>query len=285
MRSSSSTRGKRRWWPALAWSVVAMVSTSFADAPPKNSIEVFPPAVHLNRDSTQSQLVVTIRNANGQSRDITHQAHFRVEPPDLGRVSKEGVVTPAGIGDGWIVIEADGMESRASLHVEPRENRPPSFRVNVAALLSKAGCNAGACHGNLSGKGGFRLSLRGEDPTFDFASITREGLGRRVNVARPKSSLIYRKPLGELPHEGGVRFGSQSPEAKALHGWIAAGAKDDVASAPRVVKLDVFPKYRIAAAPSLTQQLVVTAEFADGSSRDVTRAGVLRRQRPDPRPP
>ena len=36
-------------------------------------------------------------------------------------------------------------------------------------------------------------------------------------------------------------------------------------------KLTVFPTERIAAAPALGQQLVVTAEFSDGSTRDVTR--------------
>ena len=39
-----------------------------------------------------------------------------------------------------------------------------SFRHDVMPVLSRAGCNQGACHGNLNGKGGFKLSLRGEDP-------------------------------------------------------------------------------------------------------------------------
>ena len=39
---------------------------------------------------------------------------------------------------------------------------PVSFRNDVMAVLSKAGCNAGACHGNQNGKGGLKLSLRGD---------------------------------------------------------------------------------------------------------------------------
>ena len=44
----------------------------------------------------------------------------------------------------------------------------PSFRTDVMAALSKAGCNLGTCHGNATGKGGFKLSLRGQDLDLDF---------------------------------------------------------------------------------------------------------------------
>ena len=74
--------------------------------------------------------------------------------------------------------------------------RPASFRADVVPLLAKAGCNMGACHGNLNGKGGFRLSLRGEDPAFDHAALTRDQLGRRIDTPRPERSLIVLKPTG-----------------------------------------------------------------------------------------
>ena len=56
-----------------------------------------------------------------------------------------------------------------------------SFRNDVMAVFAKAGCNAGACHGNKSGKGGFKLSLRGQDPELDYAAVTRDLFGRRTN--------------------------------------------------------------------------------------------------------
>ena len=77
-----------------------------------------------------------------------------------------------------------------------RAYEPVSFRNEVMAVLSRAGCNQGVCHGNLNGKGGFKLSLRGFDPDFDFASITRDALGRRANRQRPEDSLILQKPAG-----------------------------------------------------------------------------------------
>ena len=45
-----------------------------------------------------------------------------------------------------------------------RRHEECSFRNDVMAVLAKAGCNAGACHGNKNGKGGFKLSLRGAGP-------------------------------------------------------------------------------------------------------------------------
>ena len=62
-----------------------------------------------------------------------------------------------------------------------------------------------------------------------------------------------------------------SIEAQTLLAWIAAGARDDRASAPRVKALRVFPSERILAPGALDQQLVVTADFDDGTTRDVTR--------------
>jgi hypothetical protein len=129
----------------------------------------------------------------------------------------------------------------------------------------------GACHGNLSGKGGFRLSLRGEDPQFDHGALTREQLGRRIDRIVPGRSLIVLKPTGGLAHEGGQRFRRDSIEAETLIRWIASGAREDAAETAQVKSLTVVPSERIAAAGEREQQLVVTAVLEDGSTRDVTR--------------
>ena len=61
------------------------------------------------------------------------------------------------------------------LAAQPLTTQPPQFSLDVMAVLSKAGCNLGACHGNTNGKGGFKLSLRGEDPAADYAALVRAG--------------------------------------------------------------------------------------------------------------
>ena len=41
---------------------------------------------------------------------------------------------------------------------------PVHFDTQIVPVLTKAGCNAGACHGAAVGRGGFKLSLYGGDP-------------------------------------------------------------------------------------------------------------------------
>src|SRR5262245_15796717 len=76
------------------------------------------------------------------------------------------------------------------------------FERHVMGLLSKVGCNAGSCHGSFQGKNGFRLSLFGYEPSMDFAGLTRDNLGRRVNLVKPDESLVLLKATGQMAHEG-----------------------------------------------------------------------------------
>ncbi|RYD77023.1 MAG: hypothetical protein EOP84_16105, partial [Verrucomicrobiaceae bacterium] len=63
----------------------------------------------------------------------------------------------------------------------PGADQPHSFRTGILPVLTKAGCNAGACHGAATGQGGFKLSLLGYDPGEDYERITRELGGRRID--------------------------------------------------------------------------------------------------------
>jgi hypothetical protein len=260
---------------ALASIVSLLLLTTTASAGPSaapDRIGVEPASIELTGKGARQQVAVTGFYADGSIRDLTAQARYAVVMPTLASVTASGVVTPGTEGQGRLVIEAEGRSTEATVSVAALERvRPISFRHDVAALLSKAGCNMGACHGNLNGKGGFRLSLRGDDPRFDLDALARDMLGRRIDRTAPARSLIVLKPTGQVPHEGGLRFGSGSTEADTLLAWIASGATDDVALAPKLTRLSVFPAARNLAAPGRTQQLVVTAEFSDGTRRDVTR--------------
>lgn len=52
------------------------------------------------------------------------------------------------------------------------QSAPVDFDTQVMPILTKAGCNTGACHGAAAGRGGFYLSLYGSRPATDFAQIT-----------------------------------------------------------------------------------------------------------------
>src|SRR5207249_3866682 len=76
------------------------------------------------------------------------------------------------------------------------------FLNEVVPVLTRAGCNQGACHGKGAGQNGFRLSLRGYAPEQDHRWLTREFDGRRLDPAHPEDSLLLKKATAQLPHEG-----------------------------------------------------------------------------------
>ena len=151
-----------------------------------------------------------------------------------------------------------------------RADEPVSFRNEVMAVLSRGGCNAGACHGNQNGKNGFKLSLRGEDPAFDLAVLTRDTLARRTDRFHPEESLILLKATATIPHEGAKRFAVGSREYDILRRWVAAGCLPDPPGAPLLQRLDAAPRERVLTEPADEVPLHVTATFSDGRSRDVT---------------
>jgi hypothetical protein len=154
------------------------------------------------------------------------------------------------------------------------EGSAPRFSIEIAALLSKSGCNAGACHGNATGKGGLKLSLRNQDALFDYKALVSEHTGRRVDSFDPDRSLLLAKPLMNTAHEGGQRFTTDSPEAALLRRWLAAGAPNDPPNTPRVKSIRVTPTDLILRAPEDKFQFKVTATFSDGTEQDVTRWAV-----------
>jgi hypothetical protein len=147
--------------------------------------------------------------------------------------------------------------------------REVDFERHVMGLLSKAGCNAGSCHGSFQGKNGFRLSLFGYEPSMDHAGLTRDNLGRRVNVVKPDESLVLLKATGQTLHEGGMRVGKDGWVYNVFREWIKAGATWTPDSG-KIEKLEVTPGDFALLANDRPLQLKVTATFADGSKEDVT---------------
>ena len=155
-----------------------------------------------------------------------------------------------------------------------------SFRNDVMAVLSKSGCNLGTCHGNATGKGGFKLSLRGDDPATDFNALVRGEQGRRINLANPEQSLILMKATMQIPHQGGRRFDAESAEYGMLLEWISRGAVADRTNEVQLVELQVEPREAILVEPDWSQQISVNALFSDGSQRDVTSLAVYEMSEP-----
>ena len=189
------------------------------------------------------------------------------------RIAKvvDGQVVPVGNGTTTISVTANGQTASTKVVVEQfDELHQWNFRNHVQSVLSKTGCNSGACHGAAAGKNGFKLSLRGYDPEHDFFSLTHQARGRRVVPNDPGRSLVLTKPTQAIPHKGGLRFTEDSLEYRVIAEWIAQGIKAPSDSDPRIQRLVILPEAsRLKAGTE--QPMIVIAHFTDGHTEDVTR--------------
>ena len=228
--------------------------------------------VSLSGPRDVAQLVVIGKYANGQTRDLTAVLDAISSAPDIVNVGEGLFLRGKKNGTTTLILKAGGKTATVAVTVRDFESpKPVSFRNDVIASLNVGGCNMGACHGTPTGKNGFKLSLRGFDPPADHRQLTRDQLGRRIDPWNPDDSLMLRKALGTVPHEGGSRFGATSVPANAMRAWIAAGLPDDSPNLAGVKRLLVRTGPRVLHAPSKVMQVAVSAEFADGTTRDVTR--------------
>jgi len=143
------------------------------------------------------------------------------------------------------------------------------------------GCTSGPCHGAAKGKNGFKLSLRGYDPQFDYEALLYDLSGRRFNRADPARSLMLAKPTQEVAHGGGLRFEIGSDYYKTIFNWIAQGVPFGDPAADTVRRLEVEPKEIFMKAPGETATVKVTAVYGDSKTRDVTGLAVVESNVPD----
>jgi hypothetical protein len=158
---------------------------------------------------------------------------------------------------------------------------PVTFLRDVAPVLNKAGCTSGPCHGAAKGKNGFKLSLRGYDPQFDYEALLYDLSGRRFNRAEPARSLLLAKPTQQVPHGGGLRFEKDSDYYKVIYQWIAQGVPYGDPAKDNVAAIEVQPKEIHMPKPGETAQIKVLARFADGQTREVTREATVESNVPD----
>jgi hypothetical protein len=251
--------------------VFAPASTS-----PLTTVEVFPAEIQLTTARDRQSIVVQATFADGITRDVTRDAAINLADPKL--VRRDGACFyPAADGATTMTVAYGGKSVAVPVKVAQATVHPPlSFRLDVMPVFMRSGCNTGSCHGAARGKDGFRISLFGFDPEGDHFRLTREMVGRRINLAIPSDSTLLEKATGAVPHTGGKRFEPTSELYQTLHGWIEAGApNDDASKLPKVVGVDIYPKKAVLDGKGSTQQLTVRARYSDGSDRDVTSLAVF----------
>src|SRR5947209_9529421 len=151
----------------------------------------------------------------------------------------------------------------------PLKGERVDFERHIMGLLGRMGCNSGSCHGSFQGKGGFRLSLFGYDPEFDYVALTRDNQGRRINPSDPDSSLILLKATGQIEHGGLRRFSKGSWQYDLFRRWIADGMPRDKGSG-EIKRININPPEYAFKKAGEKGALRVVATFADDSQEDIT---------------
>jgi len=235
------------------------------------TIRTIPPKVTLKGPEAVQQLAIEVVQGEGIAVDVTSQAAFTSADPKVASVDASGVIVAAGDGSTMIQVRTGEVTSEVAVTVsEFAVPRPVNFANQVVPILTKLGCNAGGCHGKASGQNGFRLSLFGFEPTFDYEALVKEGRGRRLFPAKPEQSLLLTKATATVPHGGGKRLIPDSHEYRVITRWIAGGMPVGQPNDPTVARIEVYPDARVMKRGA-GQQVIVTAHYTDGSTEDVTR--------------
>lgn len=206
--------------------------------------------------------------------DLTGEARFAANS-DAIVVSEDRFVSGRKAGTGSVTVTAGGRTLRVPVTIRGVAAPPVGFVREIEPVLNRVGCSQGTCHGSAKGKNGFKLSLRGYDPAYDYQALIGDLSGRRFNRVAVDESLMLQKPLGDVPHEGGQALRPGSRYHSLLRQWIAEGARFEDPASSRATNLTLLPTTVELDLPGRRQEFVVLASFPDGSTRDVTREAIL----------
>jgi len=230
-------------------------------------LEVFPEQIQLSSDNQQQQVIV--REPSSFQADVTRNVQFQTSDGSIATVDDRGVVHAVAAGQTELIVQWNESRTSVPIAVSEETSNQIDFDRDIQPLLTKYSCNSGACHGKQRGRNGFQLSLLGFDNIYDHDSLTKQSRSRRVTPSRPEQSLLLTKPSGGRPHGGGIRYTPETKAYQTMLQWIQEGATFKAPSASPLVKVEVFPKERILS-NNAQQQLVVTATYENGTTRDVT---------------
>ena len=260
---------------SLAGLATVMTSASVCLADAGTQLKVFPSEISLRGQGDRLTIAVQVVNDQGITRDVTGAVKVRVADPNVVGVDGQ-TLKPKADGETKLLVELGQLKAEVPVTVkEATASRDVSFRLDVMPIFMKSGCNTGSCHGAARGKDGFHLSLFGYDPAGDYFKLTRQIIGRRVDLAVPEKSLVLEKSLGEVDHTGGQLFTQDSDEYRTMLRWIEAGAPDDKGDTPEPLGIELLPSKTVFAGKDQTQKTVVMARYSDGSVRDVTKLALF----------
>ncbi|HEY1083292.1 MAG TPA: DUF1549 domain-containing protein, partial [Prosthecobacter sp.] len=247
-----------------------------AKLPSMTKLEIFPDKFALETKRDFHQVVVMATFADATTRDVTAYANLRVTDDKVAKLEGSALKPVADAGSTELLATLGGTTVKAAVALNGgHKDRPVSFNLDVMPVFLRGGCNAGGCHGAARGKDGFRLSLFGMDPAGDYNRLTREMVGRRVNLAIPEESTLVEKAVGSVPHSGNQCYEADSQYNKTILEWISNGAAYDGKDLAKVTGIEVFPKQIVMEGAGNAQQITVRATYSDGTDRDVTKLALF----------
>jgi Protein of unknown function (DUF1553)/Protein of unknown function (DUF1549) len=259
-------------YPFFAYVTLCVFSAfALAGKPDLIELKVYPESITLSNKEAR-QTIIAQWNLQDKIFSQATDVSLASNNSAIAKI-ENGIVIP--VSNGSTTITASSKGKRVALNVTVTGQDKPftwSFRNHVESVLSKQGCNGGACHGARAGQKGFRLALFGFDVEADYNYLTRQAGARRIVPSDPGRSLLLTKPTGLLPHKGGVKLDAASLEYRVLAEWIAAGTPGPTENDAQISKLEIYPPHSVQNIDyNKSQQLIVLAHFNNGTVEDVTR--------------
>ncbi len=259
--------------PAALLAATPEATSTRPDAAAPPEFAVYPPEISLDSARDFQTFVAVMTRSDGVTLDITDRVEWTLAGEAVATIDGH-TLRPAADGTAELVASYLGTTQKIPVKVAAAATRHPvSFTIDVIPILTRTGCNTGACHGAARGKDGFNLSLFGYDPGGDYHRITREIGVRRINLAVPAESLLLKKSIGAVQHTGGKRFDADSDYYATILEWLQDGALADPADAepPIVESVTLYPPQAVLEGENATQRFVAVAHYADGTTRDLSR--------------
>ena len=233
-------------------------------------LRVYPEAITLTGARDSQTVIAQAVFPDGLTQDASDELTLEVADDAVATIDQKRVF-PSSDGTTELTVTYGEFTKTIPITVaDSGSDQALSFQLDVMPVFSKTGCNAGSCHGAARGKDGFRLSLFGYDAKGDYHRLTREMLGRRIDVALPDNCLLTNKATNRVAHSGGKLFDPDSKYYAVLKRWLEEGAKFDGDDVATVKSIDLRPRNGLLNGEGATQKLNVTANYSDGTTRDVT---------------
>lgn len=257
---------------AVVLTVATTLVSAQAESTGSESLRLEPGEIALAGPGMSQEFLVSAVDPMGNEIDVTRECAVTSSNADVVTVdAAKNLLTARAQGRSEIRVEFGSLVATTTVSVGSHAREMAvRFAPDIVSILTLKGCNGSSCHGSPVGQSGFKLSLFGYDIAADHEMIVKAHEGRRIDLARPRESLLLRKPTFEEVHGGGRLMTVDSEEYEAILSWLKQGAPIDTRGV-QLERLELYPGERVLVGRGTQQRMVAMGRLSDGSTRDMTR--------------